>query len=115
MVFHGLWSRRSLAAATTLALAVTANLADATATYNLAEIAPSVASNLTMQQIAAILNETGPNPPYLVKYALTATEANDNTIGFIHDPLTITPEPGSLAPLATGLLAGVARRRRKAT
>ena len=43
------------------------------------------------------------------------TEANDNTIGFIHDPLTITPEPGSLAPLATGLLAGVVRRRRKAT
>ena len=43
------------------------------------------------------------------------TEANDNTIGFIHDPLTITPEPGSLAPLPTGLFAvSVARRRRKA-
>jgi len=93
VVFHGLWSRRSLAAAAALALAVTADLADATATYNLAEIAPSVASNLTMQQIAAILNETGPNPPYLVKYALTATEANDNPVSAAPLKLVQTDDP----------------------
>ena len=49
-------------------------------TYNVEQIAPSVASNLTMQQIAAILNETGSNAPYLVAYALTATRADGSVV-----------------------------------
>ena len=59
---------------------LTAGRAYAGYTYNIEEIAPSVAGNLTMQQIAAILNETGPNAPYLVAYALSATEANGTVV-----------------------------------
>jgi hypothetical protein len=55
-----------------LALALALDGAQAAYSYNSEEIAPAVASNLTMPQIAAILNETGSNPPYLVAYGLTA-------------------------------------------
>ena len=49
-------------------------------TYNIEQIAPSVANNLTMEQIVAILNETGSNAPYLVAYSLTATRANGSVV-----------------------------------
>ncbi len=51
--------------------------------YPASQIAPSVANGLTMPDIAAILNETAPKPPYLVAYQLT----------------TAGPHPASAAPL----------------
>jgi hypothetical protein len=79
--FHSLGFRLFVfAVAAALASALAADRACAAYTYNIEEIAPPVASNLTMQQIAAILNETGPNPPYLVAYALSATEANGTIV-----------------------------------
>jgi hypothetical protein len=67
--------------------------ADAADTYNIEEIAPSVASNLTMQQIAAILNESGPNAPSLVAYALTATEANGTVVSAAPIKVVQTDDP----------------------
>ncbi|MBV8591697.1 MAG: hypothetical protein JO212_16855 [Acetobacteraceae bacterium] len=67
--------------------------ADAAYTYNIEEIAPSVASNLTMQQIAAILNETGTNAPYLVAYALSATEANGTVVSAAPLKVVQTDDP----------------------
>jgi len=69
--------KRSLTLHSTLVVSalvwsLAADRALAAYTYNVEEIAPPVASNLTMPQIAAILNETGPNPPYLVAYGLSA-------------------------------------------
>jgi hypothetical protein len=52
------------------------NGADIVNAYNVGEVAPSAANNLTMEQVAAILNETGPNAPYFAAYALTATRAD---------------------------------------
>ena len=49
-------------------------------TYNIEEIAPSVASNLKMGQIEAILDETGPNAPYFVAYAMTAFRADGTVV-----------------------------------
>ena len=37
---------------------------------------PPVASGLSMAQLAAILNETAPNQPYLAAYQLTTTDAH---------------------------------------
>src|SRR5215469_11382488 len=71
-------SALGLAAASVWQLAAAS--AYAAYTYNIEQIAPSVASNLTMQQIAAILNETGSNAPYLVAYSLTATRADGSVV-----------------------------------
>jgi hypothetical protein len=91
---RGCGHRLSVAAtAALLTLALSADRAHAAYTYNIEEIAPSVASNLTMQQIAAILNETGPNSPYLVAYALTATEANGTVVSAAPLKVVQTDEP----------------------
>src|SRR5437899_4933706 len=57
--------------------------------YVASQVAPSVASNLGMADIAAILNETAPNPPYLVAYQLTTTGANNTKAGLA--PLKVVP------------------------
>src|SRR5215472_18625696 len=72
--------RISVAAFAALIGALAAPPVYAAYTYNIEEIAPSLASNLTMQQLAAILNETGPTAPYLVAYALTATRADGTLV-----------------------------------
>ena len=51
----------------------------ATYDYGAPQVAPSIAATLDTPQIAAILNETAPNKPYLVAYQLKTTDANDNT------------------------------------
>src|SRR5437879_13356174 len=48
----------------------------ATYDYVAPQVAPPVAANLGTAGIAAILNETAPNPPYLGAYQLTTTDAN---------------------------------------
>jgi hypothetical protein len=45
--------------------------------YVAPQVAPSTANDLGMADIAAILNETAPNPPYLVAYQLTTTDATN--------------------------------------
>ena len=49
----------------------------ATYDYMAPQVAPPIASGLSMDQIAAILNQTAPNPPYLDAYGQTTT--NDAT------------------------------------
>jgi hypothetical protein len=77
---------------------LTAGPAYAGYTYNTEEIAPSVASDLTMQQIAAILNETRPNAPYLVAYALSTTEANGTVVSAA--PLKVVQTDDANCPYA---------------
>src|SRR5271166_2090233 len=61
----------------------------ATYDYVAPQVAPAIASNLGMADIAAILNETAPNPPYLVAYRLTTTDANNTKAGLA--PLKVVP------------------------
>ena len=61
----------------------------ATYDYVAPQVAPPIASNLGMADIAAILNETAPNPPYLVAYQLTTTGANNTKAGLA--PLKVVP------------------------
>jgi hypothetical protein len=68
----------------------------ATYDYVAPQVAPPVASNLGMADVAAILNETAPNPPYLVAYQLTTTDANNNLAGAA--PLKVVPVDDSLHP-----------------
>src|SRR5215469_13896782 len=44
--------------------------------YVAPQVAPPVASRLSMAQLDAILNETAPNTPYLVAYQLKTTDAH---------------------------------------
>ena len=57
--------------------------------YVAPQVAPPVAANLGMADIAAILNETAPNPPYFIAYQLTTTDANNNLAGAA--PLKVVP------------------------
>jgi hypothetical protein len=61
----------------------------ATYDYVAPQVAPPIAGNLEMADIVAILNETAPNPPYLVAYQLTATDADNTKAGLA--PLKIVP------------------------
>jgi len=68
----------------------------ATYDYVAPQVAPPVAANLGTADIAAILNETAPKPPYLVAYQLTTTDANNNLAGAA--PLKVVPTDDSLHP-----------------
>jgi hypothetical protein len=68
----------------------------ATYDYVAPQVAPPIAANLGTADIAAILNETAPNPPYLVAYQLTTTDANNNLAGAA--PLKVVPTDDSLHP-----------------
>ncbi len=64
--------------------------------YVVPQVAPPIAANLGTADIAAILNETAPNRPYLVAYQLTTTDANNNLAGAA--PLKVVPTDNSLHP-----------------
>ena len=68
----------------------------ATYDYVAPQLAPPVAAKLGTADIAAILNETAPNKPYLVAYQLTTTDANNNLAGAA--PLKVVPTDDSLHP-----------------
>jgi hypothetical protein len=53
------------------------------------QIAPPSASDLTMAEIAAILNETAPTPPYLVAYRLETRDVYGNKMSAA--PLKVIP------------------------
>src|SRR5258707_202261 len=57
--------------------------------YVAPQVAPPIAADLGMAEIAAILNETAPNPPYLVAYQLTTTDANNAKASLA--PLKVVP------------------------
>jgi hypothetical protein len=57
--------------------------------YVAPQVAPPIAANLGMADIAAILNETAPNPPYFVAYQLTTTDTNNKLAGAA--PLKVVP------------------------
>jgi hypothetical protein len=68
----------------------------ATYDYGAPQVAPSIAGDLGMADIAAILNETAPNRPYLVAYQLTATGANDTKASAA--PLKVVPTDDAAHP-----------------
>jgi hypothetical protein len=68
----------------------------ATYDYIAPQVAPPIASTLGMAEIAAILNETAPNPPYLVAYQLTTTDANNTKTGLA--PLKVVPTDDGAHP-----------------
>jgi hypothetical protein len=88
---------------TVVAAVVLVNLAvqpltarSATYDYVAPQVAPPIAANLGTAGIAAILNETAPNPPYLVAYQLTTTDANNNIAGAA--PLKVVPTDDASHP-----------------
>src|SRR5438105_14352751 len=64
--------------------------------YVAPQVAPPIAANLGTADIAAILNETAPNKPYLVAYQLTTTDANNNLAGAA--PLKVVPTDDASHP-----------------
>jgi hypothetical protein len=69
-----------------------------TATYDYVapQVAPPIANQLSMAEVAAILNETGPNPPYLVAYQLTTTDAYGTIASAA--PLKVVPTDDPVHP-----------------
>jgi hypothetical protein len=69
-----------------------------TATYDYVapQVAPPIANGLSMAEIAAILNETAPNPPYLVAYQLTTTDSKGILAGAA--PLKVVPTDDPIHP-----------------
>jgi hypothetical protein len=59
-------------------------------------VAPPIANDLGMAEIAAILNETAPNRPYLVAYQLTTRDASDTKAGAA--PLKVVPTADAAHP-----------------
>ena len=68
----------------------------ATYDYVAPQVAPPVASGLSMVQLAAILNETAPNAPYLVAHQLTTTDARGAVASAA--PLKVVPTDDSAHP-----------------
>jgi hypothetical protein len=68
----------------------------ATYDYVAPQVAPPIADDLGMAEIAAILNETAPNRPFLVAYQLTTTNANDTKAGAA--PLKVVPTDDAAHP-----------------
>jgi hypothetical protein len=68
----------------------------ATYDYVAPQVAPPTASGLSMAQLTAILNETAPNPPYLVAYRLTTTDSRGTVAGAA--PLKVVPTDDSMHP-----------------
>jgi hypothetical protein len=68
----------------------------ATYDYVAPQVAPPIAANLGTADVAAILNETAPNKPYLVAYQLTTTDANNNVAGAA--PLKVVPTDDASHP-----------------
>ena len=64
--------------------------------YAAPQVAPSVAASLGTTEIAAILNETAPNKPYLVAFQVTTTDANNNIAGAA--PLKVVPTDDASHP-----------------
>ncbi len=88
---------RVVAAVVLVNLAVQPLMArSATYDYVAPQVAPTIAANLGTADIAAILNETAPNKPYLVAYQLTTTDANNNLAGAA--PLKVVQTDDSLHP-----------------
>jgi hypothetical protein len=77
-------------------LAVLPTTARATYDYVAPQVAPAIAANFRTADIAAILNETAPNPPYLVAYQLTTTDANGTLAGAA--PLKVVPTDDASHP-----------------
>ena len=69
-----------------------------TATYDYVapQVAPPSANQLSMAQLADIFNETAPNPPYLVAYQLTTTDADGTLAGAA--PLKVVPTDDPVHP-----------------
>src|SRR5260370_22445117 len=88
---------RVVAAVVLVNLAVQPLMArSATYDYVAPQVAPTIAANLGTADIAAILNETAPNKPYLVAYQLTTTDANNNLADAA--PLKVVQADDSLHP-----------------
>ncbi len=64
--------------------------------YVAPQVAPPIAATLGTTDIAAILNETAPQKPYVIAYQLTTTDANNNIAGAA--PLKVVPTDDALHP-----------------
>ncbi len=65
-------------------------------TYNIEQIAPAIAHDLSTSNLAAILNETGPNPAQFVAFKLTAVKADGTVVSAA--PLKIVQTDNAACP-----------------